>query len=150
MTDQIVRELVIAGRLERVPPDLPSARALLSEAERHLQSAAAIAEADANGAYALLYDAARKAVTARLLAEGLRVTNRPGAHATVVRYAQRLLQDGPGAEHVQHFDRMRRDRNKSEYEVRVFGSAQVASDLAHAHGIVDAVRHPLIELLRSP
>jgi hypothetical protein len=123
-----------------VPADDQAARTLLVEADRHLASAETISGADPNGAYALLYDAARKAVTAQLLMRGLRVTNRPGAHATVVRYAEVAVGKGSQAGHVENLDRIRRERNRSEYGVRIFGRAQVASDLAHAKGIVAAVK----------
>src|SRR5919201_6741460 len=86
MADDL-RRLLDAGFLEEVAPHGEDALLRLGEAERHLASAEQIAASDPNGAFQLAYDAARKAVTAHMLARGLRVTNRPGAHATTGRYA---------------------------------------------------------------
>lgn len=142
MTAQRLAALVEQGRIEEVPADVGTARAILEEAERHLSSADRIAATDPNGAYALLYDAARKAVSAHMLASGYRATNAPGAHRTVVLYAESELAD-EAPEHVDHLDRMRRTRNRSEYGVRVFGEAEIRNDLEHASGVVSAVRQEL-------
>jgi hypothetical protein len=134
-------ELVAGGRIELVSADVRAAAALLEEAARHLMSAAAIASTDPNGAYALLYDAVRKAVTAHMLARGYRVASgRLGGHEAVVRYAEASLSEGPHSEHVAQLDRMRRARNRSEYGLATFGSNQLETDLQHARAIVAAVR----------
>ncbi len=88
-------------------------------------------------AYSSLYDAARKAVTAHMLANGLRVPAKPGAHETVGLYAAEKVPDPTGS--VQEFQRMRRRRNKSEYDDIVLGAQDVAADLVHAGHIVEAV-----------
>ncbi len=130
-----IAELVHDGRIELVPPDPEAARTILLEARRHLESAETVAASDPNGAYALLYDAARKAVTAHMLAKGCRVAARSGAHQSVVLYAEEALGGGD----VPQLDRMRRNRNRSEYDVKVFGAAEVAADLGYARGVVAAV-----------
>jgi len=138
-----IAELLREGRLELVPPDGEVARAILAEARRHLDSAAKVAGTDPNGAYALLYDGARKAVTAHMLANGYRVRPRSGAHPAVVGYAEEALAAGPAGPHLGHLDRMRRNRNRSEYDVRIFGEAEVAGDLEHARHVVAAVEAAL-------
>jgi len=138
-----VAELVREGRLELVPPDPDVARAILGEARRRLHSATTVAASDPNGAYALLYDGARKAVTAHMLANGYRVPPRTGAHQAVVGYAEEVLAGGAPGEHVAHLDRMRRNRNRSEYDIRVFGEAEVAGDLEHARHVVAGVEAAL-------
>jgi hypothetical protein len=140
MTSESIADLILSGRVENVPVDRETARSVLFEAARHTESAAAIAPTDSNGAYQLLYDAARKAVSAHMLAHGLRARNRQGAHQAVVLYAEEAL---AACEHVQHLDRMRRSRNRSEYDVKVFGVAEVAADLAHARGVLAAVKEEL-------
>ena len=130
-----IAELVHDGRIELVPADAEVARTILLEAKRHLESAQVVAISDPNGAYALLYDAARKAVTAHMLAKGYRASARSGAHQSVVMYAEEALGGGD----VSQLDRMRRNRNRSEYDVKVFGAAEVAADLGYARGIVAAV-----------
>ena len=115
---------------------------MVQEAKQHLASAAAIAGDDANGAYYLLYDAARKAVSAHMLTNGYRVRNAAGAHAAVAEYAARTLSEEPSAAQL---DRMRRNRNRSEYGHAHFNDRVVAADLEHARRIVAAVEAALGE-----
>ncbi|MEU4237582.1 hypothetical protein [Actinoplanes sp. NPDC026619] len=68
--------MLARGELERVAPSRDHADLLLSQARRHLTSAAIIAEADPAGGYQLLYDAARKALAAVLENQGVRATSR--------------------------------------------------------------------------
>lgn len=133
-------EALIAGRrLERVGADAPGALRRLEAAERHLVTAGSILDDDPDAAYAVLYDAARKAVTAHMLAAGLRVRNAPGAHAAVAEYASSELDAAEAVE----LDRMRRSRNKIEYGSTSFTSGQAAHDLENARLIVRAVREAL-------
>lgn len=144
MTGSGVDDLLARGRLEVVPADVRAAVALVDESGRHLTSAEAIASTDPNGAYVLLYDAARKAVVAHMLARGYRVASgRLGGHEAVVRYAEASLAEGPHSEHVAQLDRMRRARNRSEYELATFGAAQLETDLEHARAIVATVQASL-------
>jgi len=129
-------ELVAGGRLEEVRSDRDRARAILEEAARHLASSAAIAGSDPNGAYHLLYDAARKAIWAHMLANGYRPAGVPGAHATAAVYIETTLPNEPAAA---QFDRMRRSRNRSEYGTAHFTASVVAADLEIARSIVAAV-----------
>lgn len=132
--------LLAGGRLERVPPDQDAAASMLQESQRHLLSVVQIMDLDPTGAYSLLYDGARKAVAAHMLASGYRAApNRPGAHAAVVAYAAVALEDGRLADIVRGFDRMRRTRHRVEYESAIIGSAQIETDLKRAHEIVDLV-----------
>lgn len=130
-----VADLIAARRLERVPADPAGARGRLAVAQRHLQSAAQVGEDDPDAAYSLLYDAARKAVTALMLAAGLRARNAPGAHEATALYAAAAL---PGRA-PRELDRMRRFRNRIEYGTTHLSPAQVAHDLEHARAIVIAV-----------
>ena len=76
-----------------------------------------------------------------MLANGLRVPGRAGAHEAVGIYAEERVPDPTGA--VGEFQRLRRRRYKSEYEDSVFGNDEVAEALAHARNIVAAVRASL-------
>lgn len=127
-----VEELIGARRLERVPADADTARRRLTSARRHLQSAAVLARDDPDAAYALVYDAARKAVAAHMQAAGLRARNAQGAHEATARYAVAVLR-GPSAAEL---DRMRRFRNRIEYGTTSFETRQVEHDLRHAEAIV--------------
>ncbi|MFN8123068.1 MAG: HEPN domain-containing protein [Thermoleophilia bacterium] len=135
-----VDALLAEGRIEAVEPDPDTARERLRIARTHLATAALAADAgDLNGALSLLYDAARKAVAAHMLAVGYRPRARPGAHQAVTRYAAAVLGSGRHAAAVRQFDRMRRDRNRSEYESLWLERAAVDADLAHAVAIAEAV-----------
>ena len=129
--------LVASGRLERVPADLATARVRLGRAEQHLTTAAGLLGQDDEVAHGSLHDAARKAITAHMLANGLRATNRAGAHEAVGRYAVAVLPAADGS--VARFDRMRRRRNRSEDDDLVLGGRDVQTDLEHARAIVAAV-----------
>jgi hypothetical protein len=136
--------LVREGRIDRVEADPDAARDRLEEARRHLDSAGLIAETDPAGAYSLLYDAARKAVDAHMLMSGYRVSkSRLGAHEATARYAASVLGSGPHAESARRFDRMRRNRNRSEYGAWQIGRSTSEADLVHARAIVDAVGESL-------
>jgi uncharacterized protein (UPF0332 family) len=128
-------ELLARGSIRRVPADGAEAAALLAAARRHLEAARRILDVDRAGAYVLAYDAARKAVTAHLAAQGLAVASRPGAHAAVADYAMTLGQPRT----FRALDRMRRNRNRSEYGTREFSVSEVDRDLAKAEAMVDAI-----------
>jgi hypothetical protein len=142
VTSKLVQELLVEGRVDRVAPNSAQAGRMLRSCQQHLETADQRAGADPSGSYALLYDAARKAVAAHMLFHGLRVTSRPGAHAAIVTYAEAELAT-VGAEHLAHLDRMRRTRNDTEYEERPISEQEVRNDLAHARFLVRAVARTL-------
>ena len=134
----MIDRLLEKGLLERVSPDDAVTQELLTEAARHLVSAERIAADDPNGAYQLLYDAARKALIAHMSANGVRVVKgKPGGHETTGKYGRSALSTAESS--LAHFDRMRRNRNRSEYELRFFDDHEIAVDLEHARAIVAAV-----------
>lgn len=140
---QTVADLLRAGRLEPIPADPATAAARLAKAEQHLSTASRLAGDDNEVAYGSLYDAARKAVTAHMLAHGLRApAGKPGAHEVVGLYAVERVVDPSGS--VREFQRMRRRRNKAEYDDIVLGRLDVEADLDYARRIVDAVRATLL------
>lgn len=132
----VVTALIAARRVEQVPADHPSARVRLSRAEDKLASARKIAEIDIEIAYMTAYDATRMAVTAYMLANGYRVRAVGGAHEAVGTYAEGMLATPSAAE----FQRMRRRRNKAEYDDIVIGRADLYADFAHAATIIEAVK----------
>jgi hypothetical protein len=101
------------AELQRVPASREHADSLIAQAGVHLSSAAAICDQDPPGAYALVYDAARKALTAVLENQGLRPTTRGGHLAAYD--AVRAQLDPPLGKILRPFDRMRRQRHDSEY-----------------------------------
>lgn len=138
MTSTVVQELILEGRVDRVPANRNQAGRMLRSCMQHLETAEERAAADPSGCYALLYDAARKAVAAHMLFHGLRSTSRPGAHAAVVLYAEAELTDIGGI-HVANLDRMRRTRNDTEYEERPISESEVRTDLDHARALAQSI-----------
>ncbi len=65
MTSKIVQEMLVEGRLERVSRNPSQAGRMLQSCLQHLETADQRARGDPSGSYALLYDAARKAVGSR-------------------------------------------------------------------------------------
>jgi hypothetical protein len=134
---KVLDDLRKRGLIESVSPDPVAATQWLSDAERHIQAAGAIAELDPSGAYVLAYDAARKSVAAALLIAGFRVLSRPGSHQALARYADSLAAK-TGETALKRLDRMRRNRNRSEYGSRTFGKAEVSEAIDTANSICAA------------
>jgi hypothetical protein len=121
----ILDDLRKRGLIEKVEPDQATSTGWLDNAGRHLEAATKIAELDPSGAYVLAYDAARKSVAAALLMSGHRVLSRPGSHQALAQYAESMAtQTGEPA--LSRFDRLRRNRNRSEYGSQTFGKAEIA------------------------
>lgn len=130
----VLDDLVARGLIEVVEADEEAASQWLDDANRHLVAAKAIADLDPSGAYVLAYDAARKSVAAALLKTGHRVKARPGAHQALAQYAKSI--SGPANEPaLARFDRLRRNRNRSEYGSRTFGAAEVKEAIDTARAI---------------
>jgi hypothetical protein len=90
-----------------------------------------------------LYDAARKAITAHMQADGYRATNRLGAHQAAGLYAEATLGAGTAVSDVRAFDRMRRVRNRSEYDQQPITERLLSTDRQHAQQIVATVEAAL-------
>jgi hypothetical protein len=122
------------GLIEKVETDQATATGWLEDAGRHVEAATKIAKLDPSGAYVLAYDAARKSLAAALLMTGHRVLSRPGSHQALAQYAESIAiqVDEPA---LTRFDRLRRNRNRSEYGSRTFGEAEVAEAIDTAGAI---------------
>jgi hypothetical protein len=129
----ILDDLRNRGLIETVSADAATATQWLEDSGRHLEAATRISKLDPSGSYVLAYDAARKSVAAALLMAGHRVLSRPGAHRALAEYADWLATQ-TGERALTRFDRLRRNRNRSEYGSRAFGKAEVteAIDIAQA------------------
>jgi YD repeat-containing protein len=128
-----LEEMLSSGLIEPVQRDPDTATARLEESERHLRSAAAIAEEDPNGAYQLAYDGARKAVASHMARNGLRARRGEGAHAITAQYAEAAISRELGVRR----ERMRRRRNRSEYASAHFEEDEVADAIDIGRQIVE-------------
>jgi HEPN domain len=100
-----------ARHLQQVAADSETAETLVTTSDRHVQSAATLADSDPEAAFNLAYDAARKAATALLARPGLRSTT-AGGHLVVV---DAINAQFPGVAGLKSLDRLRRRRNQAEY-----------------------------------
>ncbi len=106
-----VERMLDAGELDQVPADRDTVALLIGAAERHVASASSLVGSDLDAAYALAYDAGRKAATALLAHQGLRPTTK-GGHLAVVRAMREQFPSVPG---LTTLDMLRRRRNQTEY-----------------------------------
>jgi hypothetical protein len=111
------------GLMESVEPDVGIAPKWLDDAVRHLEAAARIADLNPSGPYGLAYDAARKSIAGAILTAGHRVLSRTGSHRALAQYADSLAVD-TGEQALKRFDQLRRNRSRSEYGSRTFGTAE--------------------------
>ena len=142
-----IDSMLSSGELQRVPASREHADSLLDQARQHLVSARAVVENDPEGAYAIGYDASRKALAAVLENQGLRATSR-GGHVAVYRSVHAQL-DPPLGAVLRPFDRMRRRRNGLEYpdfEAPALAPADVEEDLRRAEAIVELAVRTLDEM----
>ena len=143
MSEDDVAKLVAEGVIRHAESDLRGARTELETARVHLETAASVARRDPAAAYAIAYDAARKAISAHMRASGFRVGKGHGAHARIGVYAAAAL-DGHGiGEQLERYDELRRLRNQSEYDALLIDEADVGDALDQASAIVASVERDL-------
>lgn len=143
----VIEDLVRGNHLQVIPASRKHAERLLRQARQHLTSADGIRIHDPQGAYALVYDAARKALTALLENEGLRPTS-TGGHVAVYR-AVRAQLDPPLGPKIQPFDRMRRHRRDAEYpstDTPEITADDVAEDREKSAAMIEIVERLLDEM----
>ena len=143
MSQEELERLVADGVIERVAADPETASTDLEQARLHVESAAEIADRDPVGAFAIGYDAIRKALSAHMRHRGYRVGKGKGHHARTGRCAIAALDDAAIEEHVDAFDELRQLRNQSEYDALVVDANDVADALARADAIIAAVARDL-------
>ena len=142
-----VEQMIAAKELQRVPASREHADRLLAASQRHLASARDISTSDPEGAYQLLYDGVRKALTAILANEGLRPTTSGGHRAVYTAGAAQL--DPPLGAVLRPFDRMRRQRHASEYpamDAQPVLPEDVRDDLPKAEAIIALAQRVLEEM----
>lgn len=133
--------MIERGEIEEVEPSAEHADLLLSQAQGHLASSESLVTMDPPSALVLIYDGARKALTAALAKQGLRTTSK-GGHVAVQHAVEAQL--GANARKViRAFGALRRRRNDTEYpdigHIPI-SSIDAADALDDAREIVDAIR----------
>jgi len=141
-----IEDLLRRRHLEQVPANESEVKHLLTKARAHLTTAQAVADDDPEIAYDALYAAARKALTALLIQQGLRPT-RTGGHEAAIEAAQAQLVP-PLGEVLRPIRRIKRRRNDGDYagsEDQVH-SDDIRADLPLATAIVDTIARIVPEL----
>jgi hypothetical protein len=139
MSRRALAELLESGQVARVEPDLPAAAEELAVGRRHITTAASVAGTDPTAAFAVGYEAVRKAISAHMRANGYRARKGQGHHARIGRYALAALDAPAVAGHLDAFDALRLLRNQSQYEGLEIEPAEVDELLVHARAIVGAI-----------
>jgi hypothetical protein len=116
-----VDALVVGRRLERVPIDEQRSMAFLRQAETALSDLPNVTHAQ--NRYNLAYDAAHDVGEAMLAAYGYRTRHGSGQHDALGRFLAAVFDSPPENAAAQHFDRMRRERNRQRYDARPVPSA---------------------------
>jgi hypothetical protein len=143
----VIDRMLADQQLQRVPASREHADRLMAQARTHLSSAAEICDADPTGGYALVYDAARKALTAVLENQGLRPTTR-GGHLGAYDAVRAQLHP-PLGKTLQPFDRMHRQRHDAEYPPSnspALTAADVREDIPKAAAITDLAERVLDQM----
>lgn len=145
-------EAIATRDLERVTSNMAAAGDRVNDARRHVRSARALADDDTPLAMAACHDAIRKALTAHMLANGLRPRGGEGAHRIVLDYARTQLGGLIGEGDLEEAKEIRQDRALAEYgdfPSRQLDSEHVRGAAEVAERIVNAVAHALAEQGRS-
>lgn len=143
MSQDELDRLVASGAIEQVAADPETARTEIEQARLHATSAAELAQRDPVAAFAIGYDAIRKAISAHMRGRGYRAPKGKGHHARSGSYARAALDEQGIEEHLDAFDELRQLRNQSEYDALLLDSDDVDEALAHADAIIRAVEREL-------
>lgn len=141
MGEAELQNLIDESEIEEVEPSPEHAHLLMRQAETHLASARALLPADPPGAFAVLYDAARKSLGAVLAQQGLRATRKNGHRATQEAIEAQLASNASRV--VRPFRSLRVRRHDAEYpgldtpELTVEETEEALED---ARSIVEAMR----------
>jgi hypothetical protein len=133
-----VDALVAARRLERVPVDEQRCAAFLDQAETALSDLPNVTRAQ--NKYNLAYDAAHDLGEALLAAYGYRTRHGPGQHDALGRFLAAVFDTPPENAAAQHYDRMRRDRNRQRYNAHPITSAAATAAAEAATTLFQAGR----------
>lgn len=142
----VIEQLLVQKHLDQVPANAEEAQYVIDLAQRHLHTAAREADDDPEIAYDALYAAARKALTALLMQQGLRPT-RAGGHEVVIQAAEAQFVP-PLRDVLRPYRRLRRQRAEGDYLASegAINPNDVRADLQAAVAIVDAATRVMPEL----
>lgn len=137
--------------LDRIKPDMAAAGFRINDARANVKAARKISAEAATPALAGCHDAARKAITAHMVARGYRPKKGEGAHRIVIEYARVVLADALAVDDIDGLDGLRRDRADAEYgdfAQRRFDAEHLEAAAALAERVVNAVANALAAMTR--
>lgn len=128
-----LREAVVTRDLDRIRGDMAAAGTRINDARATVKAVRKV-QADAPSfAIAGCHDAARKSITAHMVATGYRPKKGDGAHRIVIEYARHVLGHVITDDDLDALDGLRRDRGDAEYG----DFAQQRFDQAHLDQAAD-------------
>lgn len=135
---QLTKKYLVKKLIEEIEIDIDQVRRMIAQAENHLRSAKNSLKDDKEGAYVLLYDAARKGLMAMLYLQGIRPTSF-GGHSIILEV---LIPQCCAHEIalIRPFNRLRKIRNSVEYPRNALSDLDEDSlqeDLKKAERIVE-------------
>ena len=132
------RELERKGLIQEFARGPGQARAQLARAREDLETSRQLLSRSPDWAFSIAYNAALRAGRALLFSEGYRPRRGEG-HVAVVRFLEAAIGESRGRE-VRVFDRLRRKRHQTTYEVTGRASDKEAKEaLAFAERFVGVV-----------
>lgn len=146
MGHERIEAMIERRELRLVPDGAGVAEALLLMASRHVEAARMCASVDAEGAYTLAYDAARKSGAALLARQGLRATRR-GGHVAVIEAVDCQFPDVPG---LRSLDRLRRRSSRAEYPDPAAHDPITSDEAADAIALATAAARSARQLIDRP
>lgn len=108
-------EALATRAIDRIRPDMDAAGTRINDARATVKAARAIVSVSPSLAIAGCHDAARKAITAHMIASGYRPKRGEGALKIVIEYARAVFADALEADDIDGVDDLRRDRADAEY-----------------------------------
>ena len=140
--------LLSAGSLQRVPVDSKVCRNLMRQAGNHLVTAAIGVDSDAEGAFALAYDACRKACLAVVMATGLRPKGE-SEHRITFEAAAAIAESFKCRAVVDDAADLRHVRHGAEYRAETVSRSDADDSIDIGRKLVEALA-PNVERILTP
>ena len=119
------------GSVKKQKVDFVQINKILQKAFRSIQTAEmAFSDNDPEGALTMAYEAMLKTSLALLSANGFRPRIQLGHHKTLILYARHILVESASV--IDTYDRLRRKRNKTIYDVEVVTKLEAKQSVAVA------------------
>ncbi|MCI0402640.1 MAG: hypothetical protein L0212_03860 [Acidobacteria bacterium] len=131
-------------RLRRQPVDFAQIGRFLASARKKLVAARKTLQIDTEACYQLAYEAMLKASLGFMLSSGVRPRNLPGHHVAIIQFAGEKLGDKFSGL-IALFDRMRRKRHQTIYDVTVISRLEAEQGLATAAEYLQVIRGAIQE-----